>query len=520
MWTTTCKVCGNIANGTPDTCPKCGADLKKHGDSIHYNTRLKLEPVFEEPWRNEKGEIFCPGDSCTIECNMKCPVYINTVATTYVKNGEHSKAIELYNKAVRIALDFSEVWNNMASLCGGLGNFEEAYKYYKTAHKLSPEKASPLYGLALCCRDMGQYEEALKWCDEYEKVCSDQRTNPIRAFVRKKWNSLLDDEPDWYDTDEDDDLTAKQRYGKYYLMLLEEDTREEGYKDLEHVEKELPEAGIVLGQWYTAKGSDSANYHFKIAADAGIAEGLWGLATRINHSYVPNPDIPEDALWESLCLSAAEGECADAANELGNICNRRNCDVEAMYWYHLAYFFGKEDATISIRGITEKWIKSGKPETYKAGTANCTEKRFETSLIILKMYSGQQNNAYTHTLMEQAMSGDLLAGCFLASLYENAKNYEMTYKVYNMLAFTRSPNALRCYADLLATGRGVKQDLTGAFKYYEEAAEKGNAAAMFVMSQKALKDNDKYLAGYWAGAAYSRGYEPAAALLQKIKGLE
>ena len=492
-----------------------------------FNFFRKKEPKKTEPprpvWIDADGNYSCPGDSCPKDCDMTCPIYINTMALMSLRMGNGNAAIDYYKKAVGIAPDFYDAWNNMGGAYGGKGDYMQAYHCYRRANELSPGKKDPLFGLALCCRDMGQYEEALKWCDKYDMVSPDGRTKSIRVFVAEKLRAQANEEPDWYNMDDDEvagedgDLSARQKYGKYYLMLLDESTREEGYRRLEEIEKIFPEAGIVLGQWYTAKGSDKANDHFRAAADAGIAEGHWGLASLMPHSYVPDPAIPEDALWEHHCLAAAEGECADAANEMGNVCNRRNCDVEAMYWYHLAYFLGKEDATVSISGITQKWIRAGKPESYKAGTEKCTPERFNTALIILKMYSGQKDADSTSVLMKKVLDGDLLAGFFLASLYENSNNLEMTFKVYNALAFTRSPNALRCYSDLLISGRGVKQDVPAALKYYEEAAEKGNAAAMFVMSQKALSDNDKYVAAYWAGAAYSRGYEPASAMLQKIK---
>lgn len=41
MWNTTCNICGKVMSGTPSRCIRCGADLKKHGHSIHYNVALQ-----------------------------------------------------------------------------------------------------------------------------------------------------------------------------------------------------------------------------------------------------------------------------------------------------------------------------------------------------------------------------------------------------------------------------------------------------------------------------------------------
>ena len=51
---------------------------------------------------------------------------------------------------------------------------------------------------------------------------------------------------------------------------------------------------------------------------------------------------------------------------------------------------------------------------------------------------------------------------------------------------------------------------------YQQAAERGNATAMFAMGQKAVKDGDKYLAACWFGQAYSRGMEMAGEWLEKL----
>jgi len=76
--------------------------------------------------------------------------------------------------------------------------------------------------------------------------------------------------------------------------------------------------------------------------------------------------------------------------------------------------------------------------------------------------------------------------------------------------------ALRCYADMLLAGKGTEKDMEAAFRMYEQAARNGNATAMFVMGQKAVKDGDKDLAACWFGQAYSRGFEMAGEWLSKL----
>ncbi len=314
-----------------------------------------------------------------------------------------------------------------------------------------------------------------------------------------------------------DSRTPQQKYGAAFMTLFDKDTRTAGYKKLEELEPDLPEAGVVVGQWYAASDMDKASEHFKKAADAGIAEGYWGLATCMEHSYIPDPDIPNDTLWEDYCLKAAEGGCKDAVNELGNICSRRKCYVEALYWYQMAAFLEQQNASISIKGVTSRWIAEGKPEEYKAGTKNLTKDRFETASIILKIYTGESAEAFSHRLMQLALAGENLAGFFVASIFEQNNNKEMAFRVYNALAFDNHPHALRCYADCKMTGTGTDREVDTALEYYEKSASAGEPASMFVMAQHALRENDKSMAAYWAGCAYTRGYTAATAIFDKIK---
>ena len=51
---------------------------------------------------------------------------------------------------------------------------------------------------------------------------------------------------------------------------------------------------------------------------------------------------------------------------------------------------------------------------------------------------------------------------------------------------------------------------------YKLSAERGDATAMFVMGQKAVKEGDLLMAACWFGQAYSRGLDMAGDWLVKI----
>ena len=131
-------------------------------------------------WRNAQGIITCPGDSCPKNCDDTCPIYLNTQAAMLMSIGQGAKAIPIYNKALEIAPDFYDAWNNLGGIYGGQGNYQKAYEHYKKAHEVNPQKPNPIYGLMLSSRDLGRYEECIQWCDLYSRLSHDGRDVPIK----------------------------------------------------------------------------------------------------------------------------------------------------------------------------------------------------------------------------------------------------------------------------------------------------------------------------------------------------
>lgn len=78
--------------------------------------------------------------------------------------------------------------------------------------------------------------------------------------------------------------------------------------------------------------------------------------------------------------------------------------------------------------------------------------------------------------------------------------------MYNALAFENDAHAVKCYADMLATGKGVERDMQNAVRFYSLAAEPGERSAMFVVDEF-TKGQNKNLVAYWYGVSHTRGYE-------------
>lgn len=306
-----------------------------------------------------------------------------------------------------------------------------------------------------------------------------------------------------------------EQFGKIYARLLNPTTRSKAYAELDKIYMQYPEAAIVLGQYFQQNDQKRAQMYFKVAADAGIAEGQWGFANTFPHSHVPDMNNANDKTWVTYSLAAAEGGCADAANEMGNICNRKGCYAESMYWYGMAYALDHPSGMAGMQGITQKWMQNGSPKEYRAFTENYTENRHKTALLLFRMFESFDKELVDE-LMALVLGGENLAGFILGKLFEQGNNDEMAYTVYNATAFENHPHALRCYADLLGQGKGCEKDIPAAMRIYRQAAEKGEPSAMFMMGEAARGEKNMPLAAAWYGKAYSRGMEAAGVRLSQM----
>ena len=151
-----------------------------------FNFSKKKNKSNTPVWRNVNGQIVCPGDACGKECDDTCPIYLNTQCLMLKRIGADDKALELYKKALTIAPDFYDAYNNMAGIYGSQGRYQEAYAHFLKAHEINPVRPNPIYGLALCCRDLGRTEECLKWCEEYSRRSTDNRLADLYEEMKAK----------------------------------------------------------------------------------------------------------------------------------------------------------------------------------------------------------------------------------------------------------------------------------------------------------------------------------------------
>ena len=134
-------------------------------------------------WRDSNGNLYCPGDACPRKCDDGCPIWCHTMAVSLVKLGHEAEAIKEYKKAVELAPDFKEAWNNLGVSYGRLKNHMEANQAFRTAYAIDSDYENVFPGLINSYKNIGQFDEALKYCDEYAVKFDKAHAEELRKKV-------------------------------------------------------------------------------------------------------------------------------------------------------------------------------------------------------------------------------------------------------------------------------------------------------------------------------------------------
>ena len=309
---------------------------------------------------------------------------------------------------------------------------------------------------------------------------------------------------------QESELSDRERYGLAWLKIVGKG-RAKGLR----IMRELSEEGFVEATVALAMFAGSASERkalYESVLDSNHCEALWGYTAFLPHAFCPNPNNGNDERWVNMVLKAAEHGCVDAMNEMGNICNRNNKYAESMYWYVMANAHDFPDGSISLAGIAKKWAAAGKPYAFDARTSSFTEARFKCAITYLEMHSNTKRTIPLDDIIRLTLAGEPIAAYLAGDIFEADEQHEMAYRMYNAISFENDPHGLRCYADMLYTGRGVDMDRKNALRMYETAAELGERAAMFVTGHF-WESTNKNMAAYWLGMSHVRGFAPA---LQKL----
>ena len=114
-------------------------------------TRLQLRH-----WRNNEL-LFERAINVTNDNFVMCNNYANILD----KTGQAEKAIEHFNKALRMKPNSAEVHSNLGNVLRRMNRIDEAVMHYEKAIKLKPDLAEAHYNLAISLAEQGKTDEAI-----------------------------------------------------------------------------------------------------------------------------------------------------------------------------------------------------------------------------------------------------------------------------------------------------------------------------------------------------------------------
>lgn len=118
--------------------------------------------IRNEDWRSE--ESFWRS---TIKVSYKSPGALNGIGLVYQKKGETQKAIESFEKAIRIHPKYASAYNNLGNVYSEIGKKEEAVKLFKKAIEVNSKYFEAYNNLGNVYSEMGMREEGITL---YKKV--------------------------------------------------------------------------------------------------------------------------------------------------------------------------------------------------------------------------------------------------------------------------------------------------------------------------------------------------------------
>jgi lipoprotein NlpI len=90
----------------------------------------------------------------------------NNRGNAYGGKGQYDRAIQDYDHAIRLKPDYAEAFNNRGNAYGGKGQYDRAIQDYDHAIRLKPDYAEAFYNRGNAWRKRGQYDRAIQDYDQ------------------------------------------------------------------------------------------------------------------------------------------------------------------------------------------------------------------------------------------------------------------------------------------------------------------------------------------------------------------
>ncbi|SMN11914.1 TPR domain protein, putative component of TonB system [uncultured Candidatus Thioglobus sp.] len=132
-------------------------------------SKMTLEELRQEYNRiNEGKDYFQKVDICTriIALDPNDANAFNNRGNAYDKLGEHQKAIEDFDKATKIKIDYASAFNNRGIVYSELGKYQKAIEDFDKAIEFKPDYASAFNNRGIVYSELGKYQKAIEDFDK------------------------------------------------------------------------------------------------------------------------------------------------------------------------------------------------------------------------------------------------------------------------------------------------------------------------------------------------------------------
>lgn len=113
-------------------------------------------------WRNDKGELFCPGDSCPRKvCLYSCPLYRQSIMLDLYKAGKIEKARALAEEILDEVPDYYQVWGFLGNVRGMYSQHKLAKQCFEKALEINNSYPTAITGLEIADRKFQEFTQDL-----------------------------------------------------------------------------------------------------------------------------------------------------------------------------------------------------------------------------------------------------------------------------------------------------------------------------------------------------------------------
>ncbi len=144
------------------------------------------------------------------------------------------------------------------------------------------------------------------------------------------------------------------------------------------------------------------------------------------------------------------------------------------------------------------------------------KKRYQKGVELMSSDDESEVHRGYDIMGELAAGGYADAQIYMGQFVENRLGQAgYAFEWYRRASLQGRPLAYQCMANLLATGRGIAEDVDMAMKCYKTAAEGGLAESQFILGTYHLSKMERTEAKKWLDMAAEQGHEGAIACLKE-----